>query len=138
DQAGRLPSGSYDGSGRTWRGHGPDGLTTDRHGDDRAPHVIPWDHVLAWVAPGLTDELREELLADADAHSALVHREIGAVTNPGTQAEPSAKERDQAERGLHDAAADAWAAIQAAPPPSPADFERARYAARDTSPVQDS
>ena len=40
DQARRTPSGSYDDSGRTWRGHGPDGLTADRHGDDRAPHVI--------------------------------------------------------------------------------------------------
>ena len=138
DQAGRMPSGSYDGSGRTWRGHGPDGLTTDRHGDDRAPHVIPWDHVLAWVAPGLSDGLREEMIAAADASRALMYRGFGAVINPGTQAEPSAEERNQAERRLRAADYAAWAAIQAAPPPSPADFERARYAARDTGPVQDS
>jgi N12 class adenine-specific DNA methylase len=138
DQARRTPSRSYDDSGRTWRGHGPDGLTVDRHGDDRAPHVIAWDAILAWVAPGLAGGLREELLAADDAHSAVMHREIGAVINPGTVTGPSAEEKARAGRRLRAADTAAWAAIQAAPPPSPADFDRARYAARDTSPVQDS
>jgi hypothetical protein len=138
DQAHRTPSGSYDDSGRTWRGTSPDGLTIDRHGDDRAPHVIAWDAILAWVEPGLAGGLREELLAADDAHSALMHREIGAVINPGTVAKPSAAEKERAGQRLRAADDAAWAAIQAAPPPSPADFHRARYAARDTSPVQDS
>ena len=137
DQARRTPSGSYDGSGRNWHGHGPGGLTINCHGDDRAPHVIAWDAILAWVEPGLTGALREELLAADDASDALMHREIG-VTNPGTVADPSAEEKERAGQRLRAAADAAWAAIQAAPPPSPADFNRTRYAARDTSPVQDS
>jgi hypothetical protein len=119
DQAGRTPSGSYDDSGRTWRGTGPDGLTVDRHGDDRAPHVIAWDDILAWVAPGLTDGLREELIAADDASRALMHRVFGAVINPATQPAPSGEEQHQAGRRLRAAHDAAWAAIQAAPPPRP-------------------
>ncbi|MGH3246225.1 MAG: hypothetical protein ACRDOI_08445, partial [Trebonia sp.] len=136
-KASALPAGRYDDSGRTWRGADPDGLTVDRHGDDRAPHVIPWDHVLAWVAPGLTDGLREELIAAADASRTLMHRELAAVINPATQPESPAEEQNQISRRLRAAEDAAWAAVHTAPPPSPADFDRARYAARDTSPVQE-
>jgi hypothetical protein len=137
EKAGRAPSGSYDDSGRTWHGTGPDGLTVDRQGDDRAPHVIAWDHVLAWVAPGLTDGLREELIVADDASRAVMHGKFGAVINPATQAAPSDEEQHQTSQRLRAAHDAVWAAIQVAPPPSPADFDRARYAARDTGPVQE-
>lgn len=137
DQVGRTLGDGYDSSGEVWHGTSPEGLVIDRRGDDRAPAVIRWDDIPAWIEPGLTADLRGELLAADDARTSLGRRSLIAAVHPGTgPAAPSEGEREQASRRLREAAGTAWAAIEAAPPPTPDDFNRARHAYRDTSPVQ--
>ena len=137
EQASRPVPGSYDGSGGRWYGACPDGLITDRSGDDRAATLIRWEEIPAWIQPGITSSLRDRLLAAADASSAVFRRMFTAAVHPdaGLTA-PSEEEDKQAARQRREAVDAAWAAIEAAPPPSPAELDHARHVYRDTSPVQ--
>ena len=55
-QASGPGEGSYDSSGERWYGASPDGLITDRSGDDRAPVLIRWEEIPAWIQPGITSK----------------------------------------------------------------------------------
>ena len=61
--------------------------------------------------------------------TAAVHPDAGLTA-------PSEEEDKQAAQRLREAVDAAWAAIEAAPPPSPAELDHARHVYRDTSPVQ--
>ena len=137
EQASRPVPGSYDGSGDRWYGACPDGLITDRSGDDRAATLIRWEEIPAWIQPGITSSLRDRLLAAAGASSAVFRRMLTAAVHPdaGLTA-PSEEEDKQAAQQRREAVDAAWAAIEAAPPPSPAELDHARHVYRDTSPVQ--
>ena len=137
DQASQPGAGSYDSSGDRWYGTSPDGLITDRSGDDRAATLIRWEEIPAWIQPGITSSLRDRLLAAADASSDVFRRMLTTAVHPdaGLTA-PSEEEDKQAAQQRREAVDAAWAAIEAAPPPSPAELDHARHAYRDTSPVQ--
>ena len=137
DQASHPGEGGYDSSGERWYGASPDGLITDRSGDDRAATLIRWEEIPAWIQPGITSSLRDRLLAAADASSAVFRRRLTAAVHPdaGLTA-PSEEEDKQAVQRRTEAVDAAWAAIEAAPPPSPAELDHARHVYRDTSPVQ--
>ena len=136
-QAGRAGDGSYDRSGELWEQVTQDGLITDRRGDDRAPVLIRWEEIPAWIQPGITEALRDRLLAAAQASRTSFHRTLTAVAHPGAApAAPSREEDDRTGRELSEAEDAAWAAIDAAPPPTVADLDRARHFYR--GPVQDS
>ena len=137
EQASRPVLGSYDGSGGRWYGACPDGLITDRSGDDRAATLIWWEEIPAWIQPGITSSLRDRLLAAADASSAVFRRMFTAAAHPDAGLTAPSEEKDkQAARQRRAAVDAAWAAIEAAPPPSPAELDHARHVYRDTSPVQ--
>ena len=137
EQASRPVPGSYDGSGGRWYGACPDGLITDRSGDDRAATLIRWEEIPAWIQPGITSSLRDRLLAAADASSAVFRRMFTAAAHPDAGLTAPSEEKDkQAARQRRAAVDAAWAAIEAAPPPSPAELNHARHVYRDTSPVQ--
>ena len=130
-----VPAG-YDNSGERWYGSSPDGLITDRNGDDRAPSCIRWEDIPAWIQPGITSSLRDRLLAAADASSAIFRRTVSAAVRRDPGAAPGEEEDKQARQRLREAVSAAWAAIEAAPPPSPADLDRARRDYRDWRPAQ--
>ena len=137
EQASRPVPGSYDGSGGRWYGACPDGLITDRSGDDRAATLIRWEEIPAWIQPGITSSLRDRLLTAADASSAVFRRMFTAAAHPDAGLTAPSEEKDkQAARQRRAAVDAAWAAIEAAPPPSPAELNHARHVYRDTSPVQ--
>ena len=75
-------------------------------------NLVPWEEIPAWVQPGLTGSLRARLLA--------------AVPGKGSN-EPGS---------LRDALDAAWAAIEAAPPPSPAELDDARRVYGGARPAQ--
>jgi len=135
-QASRPVPDGYDNSGERWHGTSPDGLITDRNGDDRAPGCIRWEDIPAWIQPGITSSLRDRLLAAADASSAVFRRTVSAAVRKDPGAAPGEEEDKQARERLREATDAAWAAIEAAPPPSPADLDRARRDYRDWRPVQ--
>ena len=137
EQASLPVPGSYDGSGGRWYGACPDGLITDRSGDDRAATLIRWEEIPAWIQPGITSSLRDRLLTAADASSAVFRRMFTAAAHPDACLTAPSEEKDkQAARQRRAAVDAAWAAIEAAPPPSPAELNHARHVYRDTSPVQ--
>ena len=71
------------------------------------------------------------------ATSAVFRRVLTAAAIPRRRlTAPSEEEDKQAARQRREAVDAAWAAIEAAPPPSPAELEHARRVYRDTSPVQ--
>jgi hypothetical protein len=135
-QASRPVPDGYDNSGEHWYGTSPDGLLTDRNGDDRAPSCVRWEDIPAWIRPGITSSLRDRLLAAADASSAVFRRAVSAAVRQDPGAVPGEEEDKQARQRLREATDAAWAAIEAAPPPSPADLDRARHDYRDWRPVQ--
>ena len=137
DQASRPVPGSYDGSGERWYGVSPDGLITDRSGDDRAATLIRWEEIPAWIQPGITRSLRDRLLAAAGASSAVFRRRLTAAVHPDAcLTAPSEVEDKQAIQRRTEAVDATWAAIEAAPAPSPAELDHARHVYRDTSLVQ--
>ena len=137
DQASHPGEGGYDSSGERWYGASPDGLITDRSGDDRAATLIRWEEISAWIQPGITSSLRDRLLAAVGASSAVFRRMFTAAVRPDAGlAAPSEEEDKQAVQRRTEAVDAAWAAIEAAPPPSPAELDHARHVYRDTSPVQ--
>ena len=129
--------GQYDSSGERWYGSSPDGLITDRNGDDRAPVLIRWKVMPAWIQPGITSSQRDRLLAADDTATASACRRVAAAVHPNAGlTAPGEDEDKQAGERLTEAVDAVWAAIEASPPPSPADLENARHVYRDTSPVQ--
>ena len=136
-QASRPAEGSYDSSGERWYGASPDGLLTDRRGDDRAPALIRWEEISAWIQPGITSSLRDRLITADDARSAVFGRMITAAAHPHASLDAPGDEEDkQSAQRRREAIDAAWGAIEAAPPPAPAQLEYARRAYRDTSPVE--
>ena len=101
------------------------------------PSLIRWEEIPAWIQPGITSSLRDRLLAADDASSAVFGRLFTAAVHPhaGLTA-PSEDEDQQATQQRTEAVDAAWAAIEAAPPPTPAQLDHARHVYRDTSPVQ--
>jgi len=137
EQASRRGEGQYDSSGERWYGSSPDGLITDRNGDDRAPVLIRWEEIPAWIQPGITSSQRDRLLAADDATTAIARRRVAAAVNANAGlTAPGEEEGKQAGERLAEAADAVWAAIEAAPPPSPADLENACHVYRGTGPVQ--
>ena len=100
--------------GGRWYDGQPEGLRTATDVELRARmwNLVPWEEIPAWVQPGLTGSLRSRLLA--------------AVPGKGNN-EPGS---------LRDALDAAWAAIEAAPPPSPAELDDARHVYGGASPAQ--
>jgi hypothetical protein len=100
--------------GGRWYDGQPEGLRTATDVELRARmwNLVPWEEIPAWVQPGLTSSLRARLLA--------------AVPGKGSN-EPGS---------LRDALDAAWAAIEAAPPPSPAELDDARRVYGGVSPAQ--
>ena len=135
-QVGQPVPVGYDNSGECWYGTSPHGLITDRNGDDRAPSCIRWEDIPAWIQPGISSRLRDRLLAAAEASSAVFRRTVSAAVRQDPGAVPGEEEDKQARQRLREAVGAAWAAIEAAPPPSPADLDRARRDYRDWRPVQ--
>jgi hypothetical protein len=137
DQVSSRREGGYDRSGERWHGASPDGLITDRNGDDRAPVLIRWEEIPAWIQPGITSSQRDRLLAADDGATAIARRRLTAAVHPNAGlTAPSEEEDEQAACRLTEATGAFWAAIEAAPPPSPADLDNARHVYRDTGPVQ--
>ena len=137
EQASRRGEGQYDSSGERWYGSSPDGLITDRNGDDRAPVLIRWEEIPAWIQPGITSSQRDRLLAADDATTVNARRRVAAAVHPNAGLTAPGEEEDkQAGERLTEAVDAVWAAIEASPPPSPADLENACHVYRDTSPVQ--
>ena len=100
--------------GGRWYDGQPEGLRTATDVELRARMwtLIPWEEIPAWVQPGLTSSLRARLLA--------------AVPGKGSN-EPGS---------LHDALDAAWAAIEAAQPPSPGELDDARRVYGGAHPAQ--
>jgi N12 class adenine-specific DNA methylase len=123
--------------GGRWYGASPEGLLTAVGNDDRAETLIPWEEIPAWIQPGITSSLCDRLIAAADSHRALFFRQVTAAVHPQAHLEDPSKEQEEhsAER-LRVVIAEVWAAIEAAPPPAPAQLEAVRRAYRDSGPVQ--
>ena len=103
---------SYDSALGRYYSAFPEGLRTRKGSGTQVTPYILWEEIPAWVQPGLTGSLRSRLLAGV----------------PG---------RDKDEPGsLREALDAAWAAIEAAPPPSPAELDDARHVYRGASPAQ--
>jgi N12 class adenine-specific DNA methylase len=134
-QASRPTPDGYDNSGERWYSTSPDGLITDRNGDDHAPNCIRWEDIPAWIQPGITSSLRDRLLAADDASSAVFRRTVSAAVRQDPGAAPGEEDKQVRQR-LREAVGAAWAAIEAAPPPSPAALDRARRDYGDWRPVQ--
>src|SRR5579862_2216051 len=100
--------------GGRWYDGQPEGLQTATDVELRARmwNLIPWEEIPAWVQPGLTGSPRSRLLA--------------AVPGKGSN-EPGS---------LREALDAAWAAIEAAPPPSPAELDDARRIYDSARPAQ--
>jgi N12 class adenine-specific DNA methylase/superfamily I DNA/RNA helicase len=137
EQASRRGEGHYDNSADCWYGSSPDGLIIDRNGDDRAPALIRWEEIPAWIQPGIASRQRDQLHAADAATTAIARRRLTAAVPPDVGlTTPADEEAKQASKRLSEAIDAAWAAIEATPPPSPAELDNARHAYRDTGPIQ--
>ena len=143
-RAGRPGHGSYDTpgtSGGLWSGASPEGLLTARDGDNRTETLTPWAEIPAWIQPGISGQCLEQLLAADARHRAIVRRQLltaaHTLSTPGEQQEQE-RERERAARRLREALDAAWAAIAAAPAPTPGQCEQARRTyEEDTGPTQE-
>ncbi|MDQ2874592.1 MAG: AAA family ATPase, partial [Actinomycetota bacterium] len=139
--AGRPGHSTYDTpgiSGGLWSGASPEGLLTARDGEHRAETLTPWAEIPAWIQPGIS-QCRERLLAAAGSHRAIIRRQLGAAARtPAVTGGRQDKEKEEAARMLREALDAGWAAIDAAPAPTPGQREQAcRTYEEDTSPVQE-
>jgi hypothetical protein len=132
-RASRPGHGTYD-SGRYYGAH-PEGLRTSRGSDTRIAPWILWEDIPAWIQPGLSDSLRDQLAA-AEPCPAPGRKRIAAARPPAGGADPAGQADDALPGALRAAIDAAWAAIEAAPPPSPADLDHARAVYRATSTAQ--
>ena len=105
----------------------PDGLVILRGYPGQRVETIAWEEIPAWLEGGLTSGRRATLTEIAEARATL----SGQPGDDGGMAE-------YLRTRLHEAIDEAWAAIDAAPPPTAGQLEQSRYTYRDTSPVQDS
>ena len=123
--------------GSRWYSASPEGLLTGTAGDGRAETLIRWEEIPAWTQPGITASLRDQLLSADDTRRTGFRRRLTAAAHPHSGvAAPDDQEDEQSARQLREAIAATWAAIDAAPPPDPAQLDRARRTYQDTSPVQ--
>jgi hypothetical protein len=123
--------------GSRWYSASPGGLLTGTAGDGRAETLIRWEEIPAWTQPGITASLRDQLLSADDTRRTGFRRRLTAAAHPHSGvAAPDGQEDEQSARQLREAIAATWAAIEAAPPPDPAQLDRARRTYQDTSPVQ--
>ena len=140
-RASRPVTVTYDTPGRSggrWYGASPEGLLTARGGDDRADTLIAWEEIPAWIQSGITTSLRDRLLTADDSHRAVIRQRLTAAAHPQANLTgPSDQKDEQSARLCREVIADAWAAIEAAPPPAPAQLEYARRTYRDTGPAQE-
>ena len=141
DRAGRPAPVTYDNPGAPggrWYSASPEGLLTGTGRDDRAETLVRWEEIPAWTQPGITTSVRDRLLSADDTGRKGFRRRLTAAVHPHSGvAAPSGQEDEQSARQLREAIAAAWAAIDAAPAPGPAQLEQARRTYRDTSPVQE-
>ena len=135
--ASRPGTGSYDSTlGRYYRAS-PEGLRTSKGSDTRTAPFILWEEIPAWIQPGLSAGLRDRLAATAP-RQAPGRRRAAAAGPPAGGADPAGQADDRLPRPLREAIDAAWAAIGAAPPPSPADLDHARRTYRGTDTTQQS
>ena len=95
EQASRCGEGQYDSSGERWYGSSPDGLITDCNGDDRAPVLIRWEEIPAWIQPGITSSQRDRLLAADDATTVNARRGVAAAVQPNAGLTAPGEEEDK-------------------------------------------
>jgi hypothetical protein len=130
--ASRPAPGHYDSDLGRYYGAHPEGLRTSKGSDTRAEPWILWEEIPAWILPGLPPGLRAQLEAAARQAPA---RTTAARKRPGT-ADPDGPEAGPLPGPLREAINAAWAAIEAAPPPSPAGLEHARTVYRQAGTAQ--
>ena len=133
--ASRPGKGSYDSAlGRYYSAY-PEGLRTSKGSDTRIAPCILWEEIPAWIQPGLSASLRDRLAA-AEPRPAPGRTRTAAARPPAGAADPAGQADDPLPRPLREAIDAAWAAIEAAPPPSPADLDHARTSYRGTGTAQ--
>jgi N12 class adenine-specific DNA methylase/predicted ABC-type ATPase len=125
DQTARA-GGGHDTAGQRWIAASPQGLVIDRDADDRAPAVISWEEIPAWIEPALTPALISEVVTARDQDRAAFRHYLNTAASPAADTAAAAQKcNTTGELGAR-AIENAWAAVQAAPSPSPADLEHAR------------
>ena len=129
--ASRPGKGSYDSAIGRYYSASPEGLRTSTGSDTRTPPFILWEEIPAWIQPGLPASLRDRLAA-AGPRQAPGRKRTAAASPPAGAADPAGQADDPLPRPLREAIDAAWAAIEAAPPPSPAELDHARTVYRDT------
>ena len=132
--ASRPGHGTYDNAGRYYSAI-PEGLRTSQGSDTRIAPLILWEEIPAWIQPGLSASLRDRLAA-AEPRPAPGRKRTAAASPPAGAADPAGQADDPLPGPLREAINAAWAAIEAAPPPSPADLDHARTSYRATGTVQ--
>ena len=114
----------------------PEGLRTSKGSDTRTPPFILWEEIPAWIQPGLSASLRDRLAA-AEPRQAPGRKRTAAASPPAGAADPAGQADDPLPRPLREAIDAAWAAIEAAPPPAPAELDHARTVYRGTGTAQE-
>ena len=133
--ASRPGKGSYDSALGRYYSASPEGLRTSKGSDTRTPPFILWEEIPAWIQPGLSASLRDRLAA-AEPRQAPGRKRTAAARPPAGTADLAGQADDPLPRPLREAIDAAWAAIEAAPPPSPADLDHARTAYWGTGTAQ--
>ena len=133
--ASRPGKGIYDSTLGRYYSASPEGLRTSKGSDTRTPPFILWEEIPAWIQPGLSASLRGQLAA-AEPRQAPGRNRASAARPPAGTADLAGQADDPLPRPLREAIDAAWAAIEAAPPPAPADLDRARTAYRGTGTAQ--
>ena len=134
--ASRPGMGSYDSAIGRYYSASPEGLRTSKGSDTRTPPFILWEEIPAWIQPGLSASLRDRLAA-AEPRQAPGRKRTAAASPPAGAADPAGQADDPLPRPLREAIDAAWAAIEAAPPPSSAELDHARTVYRDTGTGQE-
>ena len=133
--ASRPGKGSYDSTLGRYYSASPEGLRTSKGSDTRTPPFILWEEIPAWIQPGLSASLRGQLAA-AEPRQAPGRNRTSAARPPAGAADLAGQADDPLPRPLREAIDAAWAAIEAAPPPAPADLDHARTVYRGTGTAQ--
>ena len=134
--ASRPGKGTYDSATGRYYSAYPEGLRTSKGSDTRTPPFILWEEIPAWIQPGLSASLRDRLAA-AEPRQAPGRKRTAAASPPAHSADPAGQADDPLPRPLREAIDAAWAAIEAAPPPSPAELDHARTVYRGTGTAQE-
>ena len=134
--ASRPGKGSYDDAIGRYYSASPEGLRTSKGSDTRTAPFILWEEIPAWIQPGLSASLRDRLAA-AEPRQAPGRKRTAAASPPAGAADPAGQADDPLPRPLREAIDAAWAAIEAAPPPSPDELDHARTVYRGTGTAQE-